>query len=74
MYNQLYNYQVDNNFFSYKGFKEGHSIDHALIALINSIYGSFNQNKYTLGVSIDSSNAFYTIDHKFLLKKQVYTA
>ena len=34
------------------------SIDHALIEVISSIYGSFSQNKYTSGVFTDLSKAF----------------
>ena len=55
------------------GFKEGHSNDHALVELINSTYGSFNQNKYALSVFIDLSNVSDTVDHNLHFKKQVYT-
>ena len=55
MYNRVYNYLNDNNLLFHKqfGFWKGHSTDHALIKLIDSIRDSFNQNKYTLGVFID---------------------
>ena len=55
MYNQVYNYLNDNNLLFRKQFssRKGHSTDHALIKLIDSIYDSFNQNKYTLGVFTD---------------------
>ena len=53
MYSRVYNYLNDNLFHKQFVFRKGHSTDHALIALINSIYDSFNQNKYTLGVFID---------------------
>ena len=71
MYNSLYSYLNDNSRFFQKqfGFREGHSTNHALIELINSINDSFNQNKYTLGVFIDLSKAFDTVDHNILLKK-----
>ena len=44
MYNRLYSYLNDNNLFFQKqfGFREGHSTNHALIELINSINDSFN--------------------------------
>ena len=71
MYNRLYSCLNDNSLFFQKqfGFREGHSTNHALIELIDSINDSFNQNKYTLGVFIDLSKAFDTVDHNILLKK-----
>ena len=69
MYNRVYNYLNDNNLLFCKqfGFRKGHSTDHALIKLIDSIYDSFNQSKYTLGVFIDLSKAFDTVDHNILI-------
>ena len=71
MYNRVYNYLNNNNLLFRKqfGFRKGHSTDHALIKLIDSIYDSFNQNKYTLGVFIDLSKAFDTVDHNILIDK-----
>ena len=71
MYNRVYNYLNDNNLLFRKqfGFRKGHSTDHALIKLIDSIYDSFNQNKYTLGVFIDLSKAFDIVDHNILIDK-----
>ena len=46
----------DNNLLHKQfGFRKVHSIDHAVIELSNSIYDSFHQKKYTLGVFIDFS-------------------
>ena len=71
MYIRVYNYLNDNNVLFQKQFdcRKGHSTDHALIKLIDSIYDSFNQNKYTLGVFIDLSKAFDTVDHNILIDK-----
>ena len=72
MYNRVYNYLTDNNLLFHKrfGFRKGHSFDHALIKLIDSIYDSFNQNKYALGVFVDLSKAFDTVCHFFIRHKK----
>ena len=71
MYNRVCNNLNDNNLLFHKkfDFRKGHSTDHALIELINSMYDSFNQNKYTLGVFTDLSKAFDTVDHNILIDK-----
>ena len=45
------------------------NFDHALIKIIDSIYDSFNQNKYTFGAFIDLSKAFDTVYHNILIDK-----
>ena len=51
------------------GVQTGYSTDHAIIHLVEQIYKNFEENKYTLGVSIDLAKAFDTADHKILLRK-----
>ena len=48
---------------------DSNSAEHAVIQLISQILDAFNENKYTLGIFIDLSKAFDTVDHNILLKK-----
>ena len=51
------------------GFQKGHSMEHIITQLADQIHESFENGNYTLGVFIDLSKAFETIDHSMLLKK-----
>ena len=71
MYNRLYQYLTENKTLYLKefGFQTGHSTEHAIVQLVDKILGSFEYNKYTLGVFIVLSKAFDTVDNSMLLKK-----
>ena len=71
MYNHLYQYLTENKILYPKqfGFQTGHSAEHAIVQLVDQILESFEYNKYPLGVLIDLSKAFDTVDHSILLKK-----
>jgi len=71
MYKRLYHFLDINNIHYNKqfGFKNGHSTDQAIAYLVRDILKSFDENKYTLGVFIDLSKAFDTVNHNILLTK-----
>ena len=71
MYNHLYKYFTDNNITckKYFGFQTGHSTEHAIIQLVDQINSNFEKDQYTLGVFIDFSKVFDTVDHKLLIAK-----
>ena len=71
MYNRLYNYLLEHNLLYEKqfGFQASNSTEHAVIQLVDQILHAFKENKYTLGIFIDLSKAFDTVNHDILLKK-----
>ena len=51
------------------GFRKGHSTSHALNYSISKIQNALNKKQHVLGIFIDLSKAFDTIDHEILLQK-----
>ena len=71
VYNRLYNYLsryslLHNNQF---GFRANHSTDMAITHLTQTVYDSLDKKIPTIGVFIDLSKAFDTINHDILLRK-----
>ena len=71
MYNRLLSFINKHNLL-YKlqfGFREKHGTDTALIILIDKIMSAINEDEIVLGVFLDLSKAFDTVNHKILLMK-----
>ena len=72
IHTRLYNFFTSQNCLSDKqfGFRKGHSTSSALNHAVHQIEDALKNNgKHVLGIFIDLSKAFDTIDHKILLKK-----
>ena len=71
VYNRLMNY-IDINhilFSNQYGFRKNHSTSLALISLYDKISAAFDANKHTVGIFLDLSKAFDTVDHTILISK-----
>ena len=71
MYNRLIDFletfAILNN--SQFGFRKMHSTYMALMTLMNRLISSLENDEYILGIFLDFSKAFDTVDHVILLKK-----
>ena len=74
MHNRLHNHLIKNNKLYSKqfGFQIGHSTEYAIIQLIDQISNNFENGEFTIGVFIDLSKAFDTVDHRVRLKKPIH--
>ena len=60
-YNIIYHQQY--------GFRRGHSTSMALIQLFDKISSAIDEKKFTIGIFLDLSKAFDTVDHEILFNK-----
>ena len=51
------------------GFRENHSTTHALLSLVEKVTHALDTFSHTIGIFLDFSKAFDTINHKILLAK-----
>ena len=71
VYNRLMDYININQilFRNQYGFRKNHSTSLALISLYDKISAGFDANKHTVGIFLDLSKAFDTVDHAILISK-----
>ena len=71
IYNRLYNFLQSNNviYENQFGFRKQHSTSHAVNYSINKILTEIEAKRHVLGIFIDLSKAFDTIEHSILLEK-----
>ena len=70
-YNRLYKYLEKMSVLSSNqyGFRKNYSTYMALIDLIDNFSQSIDNKEYTIGIFVDLSKAFDTVDHKILISK-----
>ena len=71
MYNRINNFLAEYNILSNKqyGFRGNYSTYMAMIDLVDKISSNIDQKNHNIGIFLDLSKAFDTIDHNILLKK-----
>jgi hypothetical protein len=71
MYNRLLSYLDAKKILTQNqyGFREKHSTYMALLSLVDDISEEMNNKNYSIGIFIDLSKAFDTINHKLLIAK-----
>ena len=71
MYRRLYRF-LEHHKVLYSlqfGFRENHSIDHALVSLTEAVRNTLDNKRLGCGIFIDLQKAFDTVNHRILLSK-----
>ena len=70
-YDRLHKFLVENNLLNPNqfGFRKGYSTEYAIIQSYDNIINSLANKEHIIGIFLDLSKAFDTIDHKILINK-----
>ena len=70
-YKRLYKFLTDNNLLNPNqfGFRKGYSTEYAIIQSCDKIINTSAKKEHIIGIFLDLSKAFDTIDHKILINK-----
>jgi retron-type reverse transcriptase len=71
MYKRLYNYVETKKILSKHqyGFRRNRSTEHAFLELTDKISKAMDESKHTMGIFLDLSKAFDTVNFEILLEK-----